>query len=460
MGSSVREISPGVFMGMKSGSVIETTQKKVEPDAIVTAYSSSDEWARWGTDNKYPLHIIDKTKQDPVSMGAIGFKIEAHYGLGLELCEVEYVKKAKGTEKVFHPVAIEDYPEIDEFFFENDIENFAQGIIQDFEWFNRYHVQYIPNRLKTKILKVSSGLDEIGTANFLRTKDIRKKKRNKETGRMEGFYISHDWSEEVPKKVFIPAFDQRNPFRYPNAIYEHKLVSNSNDYYITPRWYSSLKWLEVAARIPDWIASNIDNSINIKYHITYPEKYFEELYPVEKSGSEQKQREDIEKAKAELFQSLDNMLAGEKNVGKNFITAFVIDHNGNQLPGWSITPITNDIKDEAWLKADQSAAIRTLTGHGVDAGLAGVVLSNSTSGSGSDVREKLNAHNQLKTIIPRQTTTEWFEIVKRVNGWKPQSANAKSLKLTYKNMILQSFNENKSGFEKQNEPSPTTANKE
>lgn len=454
----IKELTPGVVLGMSSGVVIETTQKKVEPDAVGNTFSNSDPYVRWGTDNKYPIHLFDKVDKDPVSKGALGFKMEAHYGLGPQLCLQEFIKQGKKTVKVLHPVSIEEYPEIDEFFFNNDIENFLQGIIQDYEWFNRYHVQYIPNRSKNKILKVNSGLEEIGSPNFLRTKDIRKKKRNLDTGSVEGFFASHDWSIATPKYVEIPSFDKRNPFKYDNAIYEHKLLSNHFDYYPNARWYSGLQWLEVAARIPRWIISNIDNSINVKYHIQYPEKYFEDLHPADRYKTEEERWEAIKTAKTTLFQAIDDMLAGEKNVGKSLHTAFVIDQEGKQLPGWTIEPVTNDLKDEAWLKADTNAAIRTLTAHGVDAGLAGVVLSNSTSGSGSDVREKLNAHNQLKTIIPRQTTTEWFEIVKRVNGWKPKEEGM-TFKLTYENMILQSFNENKSGFAQQNEPNPTTTEK-
>lgn len=449
----IKELAPGVVMGMNSGVVIETSQRKVEPDAVGKISTSTNPYAIWGTDNKYPLHVFDKVKKDPVSEGALGFKMESHYGLGPQLCKVEYVKQGNKTVEILQPVALHEYPEIDDFFFENDIENFLQGIVQDYEWFNRYYVQYIPNKSKNKILKVNSGLEEIGSPNFLRTKDVRKKKRNKETGRIDGFFISHDWTESQPKYVEIPAFDKRNPFKHSNAIYEHKLVSNHNDYYLTPRWFSSLQWLEVAARIPRWIISNIDNSLNIKYHIQYPEKYFEDLHPEDKYETTQARETAIENAKEKLFKAMDDMLAGEKNAGKSLQTAFVIDQDGKQLPGWTINPVPNELKDEAWLKADQSAAIRIMTAHGVNAGLAGVILSNTSAGSASDVREQLNAHNQLKTIIPRQTTTEWFEVVKRVNGWD------RDLKLTYRNIILQSFNENKSGFAQQNEATPTTPEK-
>lgn len=450
--SSVEKIAPGISYAKKSASIIEVTRKKVEPDAIVTTYASltSDEWSRWGTDNKYPLDVLDKAKQDPVSMRALSFKSTAHYGSGLQL----YKQVFENKKKIIEPVDIAEYPEIEDFFYENNIENFSQSIIQDFEWWNRYHVEYILNDYRNKIVRINSGIEEEGSANYLRTKDIRKAKRDKETGRMPGFFVSGDWSDYPPKKLFVPAFAKSDPFRHPKAMYEHKLVSISNDYYITPGWFSCLKWLEVTAKIPEWINSNIENSINIKYHIQIPEDYFEKLFPAHLyTDSEEKRYEDMEAAEKKLKEELDSYLAGEKNVHKAFYSKHGLDEMGKST-GWSIDPVPNDLKDEAWLKADQSASIRILTAHGVDPTLAGIVIGNTSGGSGSDLREKFNYHMQLNTVIPRQTTTEWFnDIVKRVNKYP------KDIYLGYENIVLETLNANKSGYAQQFESTPTTENK-
>lgn len=429
--------------------LIEVTQSKVEPDAVGTPVLSAEKYSRWGIDNKYPLHIIEKAKQDPVSMRAIGFKADAHYGKGPQLMKKIFEK----GKTIFEPVDILGFPEIDDFFYQNDIENFLQSITQDYEWFERYHVEYRLNKSKSKILRVTSGYDDEGSVNTLRTKDIRKAKRDKQSGQMPGFYISGDWTEAKPLTKFIPSFRKSEPLRYARAMYEHKRTSISNDYYITPGWYSSLKWLEVTSKIPEWINSNIENSMNIKYHIQIPEKYFLDLYPRGQYADEALWQEAVSNAEFVLKQQLDDYLTGKKNVHKAFYSKFAVDEMGNIMPGWKIETVTNDLKDEAWLKADQAASVRILTAHGVDPTLAGIVIGNTSAGSGSDLREKFNYHMQLNTVIPRQTTTEWFEIVKRVNGWD------KDLVIGYENIILDTLNNNKSGFQSQFEPTPTTAAK-
>ena len=60
---------------------------------------------------------------------------------------------------------------------------------------------------------------------------------------------------------------------------------------------------------------------------------------------------------------------------------------------------------------------------------------------------------QLRTVIPRQTTLEWFDIVKRANNWPAD------VHLGYRNVILDTLNSAKSGYVIEGEQSPTTANK-
>lgn len=429
--------------------MIEVTKRKVEPDAQSQFVQTNEDWSRWGTNNQYPLEILDTAKQDPVSMRALEFKTQAHYGKGFQL----FQRRFENGKKILDPVDISQYPEIDDFFFLNNIPNFLQSIIQDYEHFNRYHIEYIPNASRNKILMVNSGIGEEGGANYLRTKDIRKAKRDRQTGRMPGFYVSGDWTESYPKTAFVPSFNPADPFRRSKAMYEHKRVSISNDYYITPGWFSSMKWLGVTGKIPEWINSNIDNSINIKYHVHIPQEYFIMLYPRDRYESDEAWEAELATVERELKEQIDDFLAGKDNVGKNFYSKFAVDDMGNVIPGWKIEAIPNDLKDEAWLKADQTASVRILTAHGVDPTLAGIVVGNTTSGSGSDVREKFNYHMQLNTVIGRQTSTEWFEIVKRANGWP------RELELGYENIILDTLDKNKSGFQTQTEPNPTTAEK-
>lgn len=441
MDTSVIEIQKGISFGKKSGSIIEVTKSAVEPDAIAPRSTAPNKWAIWGSDNNRPQKVIDENMQDGSSAGALRFKSWAHYGAGLQF----FRKEVKKDKEIIIPIPEDQIPpEMEDFFFMNDLENLQQGVVQDFEWWNFYHIQYIPNKAKSKILKVK----------WHRAKDVRPEIRDPKDGEIKNYYLSADWPyPETGKIATVPAFDKFNPFSKPNGIYRHALVSIDKDYFPTPYWQSNLKWLAVAQKIPEWINANIENSVNIKYHIIIPEEYFISLYPEDNYDSKQACLDARKTAEEDLKRQMDEMLAGQKNVSKTFYSKIAVDENGEKLPGWEIHPITNDIKDGAWLNAYGTAAVAICTAHGTPPDLQGLILpSGLGTGSGSNIREAFNTYVQLHTVIPRQTTLEWFNLVKRYNKWP------REIHLGYRNIILQSTDQNKSGYVKQNEPDPTTDN--
>jgi hypothetical protein len=140
-----------------------------------------------------------------------------------------------------------------------------------------------------------------------------------------------------------------------------------------------------------------------------------------------------------------------ENASKIFYTKFAVDDNGQVLPGWKINELKNDMKDGAWLNAYNTAAAAICTAHSVDPGLSGLRSAGALNvGSGSDTREKFNFHVQLKTAIPRQTTLEWWEYVKMINGWN------EDIHLCYRDVFLDTIDKTKTGTSVQNEQSPTT----
>jgi hypothetical protein len=439
MDKTTIELKKGISFGAQSGSIIEITKAAIEPDAIPGARTSK-KYALWGSDNNRPQSIIDENMSEGSSAGALRFKVWAHYGKGLQL----YRRTVEKDREIIVPIDESQIPaEIEDFFFANDIENFAQGIISDFEWWSFYYAQYIPNKLRNKIVGI----------NWKRAKDLRTGIRNPKTGAIDNYYISGQWPLAKEADIAeVPALDRANPFATANGIYRHSLVSIDKDYYPTPYWQSNLKWLAVAKKIPDWINANIENSVNIKYHIEIPEEYFISLYPADNYSSQAECLQARMAAEMQIKTDIDSMLAGAKNASKIFYTKIAVDANGSQLPGWKINELKNDVKDSAWLNAYGTAAVAICTAHGTPPSLQGLVLPTGLgTGSGSDVREQFNAYVQLHTVIPRQTTMEWFNLVKRYNGWP------KDIHLGYRDIVLQSVNENKSGYAVSNENKPTTA---
>jgi len=441
-GGNITEIEKKVHFGATSGAVMEVTRAETEPDAVVTTTSSNKKWALWGTDNNYPQKLIDKNMSDGASAGALRFKIAAHYGAGSYLYREQY----EGEKRIIEPVNIQDYPEIEDFFFFNQIENFLQGIITDYEWFNMCPVEYVMDSDRTRFIRVQR----------IKMNEIRTGKKNKKTGLTEHYYISGHWPDPYQGQYAqVRSMDFYRPDRHRKSIYVHNAPSPDKIYYHIPEWQSNMKWIEVASKIPQWIDSNISNGMNIRWHVEIPEEYFPLVYPQREGESEEAWHKRLADEEETLKKNIDSYLAGEKNAAKTFYSKFAVDPSGNPLPGWKLTPLKPEIYDKAWLDAYGTAAAAIATAHGVHPSLQGLILKSGLgTGSASDVREAFNYYLQLRTVIPRQTTTEWFEIVKRVNGWP------RELRLGYRNIILQTLNENKSGTATEGEPAPTTSNTE
>jgi hypothetical protein len=429
------KLESGIFFSEASGGIYETTKREVEPDAFNHVTTSSPKpWARWGKDNNYPQRLIDAVMTDPAA--ALMEKRRAfHWGSGLMF----FKKRLEKDRVIVEPVLEEQVsPEIQDFFYMNDMPNFVQGCIADFEWWHSFPVQYI-----------SDGTGKITRVKWHRMKDVRSELRDKKTGEIKNFYLSGMWPEPQENEyAIVPAFDK---FGNGSGLYRHQLVSIDKDYNPQPAWHSITRWLYIASKIPRWILANIDNSMNIKYHVQIPIEYFHKRHPIEAYKTSEERNKAIEQDIEGTYDRMDKYLAGEKNVHKAFYSFVAVNEQGNEIPGWKIIPLENKIQDEAWLHAYGTASMAIISGIGLSPSIAGSILPNGLgSGSGSDLREQFNFYMQVMTAQPRQTTLEPWEIIKRRNNW------AKDLHLGYRDVILQTTDQNKSGVAKAAESDPTT----
>lgn len=434
---AIEMLGNGMHISASTGGVYETTKKEVEPDADASAFGSSTgkKWVRWGSDNNYPQRIIDAVKSDPVA-ALIAKKIAFHYGRGLMFYKKEIDEK--GNEKI-KIVPDADVPaEIKEFFRVNKFKRFMYGMAIDYNWFYSVPAQYITSN-DGKIIQVK----------WQKRKNVRSGWPDEKTGEVKFYYLSGMWPNPQENQVAeVPAFD---PEGKSSGIYIHDLPSVDKEHNPDADWHGITRWLNIAAKIPRWILANIDNSLNFKYHVKIPLDYFLQRCPVEAYKTDQERQAAIQKLESETYQRIDDYLAGEKNVHKAFYSKVAVDEQSKPLPGWEIVPIENNIQHEAWLRAYGTAAMAMISGIGLAPSIAGSILPNGLgSGSGSDLREQFNFYMQVMTSIPREITLEPWEIIKHRNGWP------EDLHLGFRDVVLQSTDQNKGGFEKQNEESPTS----
>ncbi|WP_373399693.1 hypothetical protein V8V91_08550 [Algoriphagus halophilus] len=381
----------------------------------------------------------------------MNFKIKAHYGKGIYIFKNEVTGDGKEN-KV--PLSLNDeaYKPIKDFFILSDIENLQQGIISDFEWWNWCVVELIPNAANNQILY----------ANRIPTINARMGLQDKQSGKIKEIYVSGEFGgkKEPVKTDSIPIIDRRKifldkPFAGGKTVHVAKQSSIDRQYYPLPAWQSNNKFLNLSLEISTWILSNINNSINIKYHITYPSSYFEKICPRANYNLEEDWIAAIKAEKASLFAAIDEVLSGSANVGKYFHSAFDVDPRyPDRKLGFEIKVIDIQTNHEAYLPAFDTSAAAIANAHNAPLDLVGLSLSKGFGGgSGSNIRESFNFYMQLHTEVPRQTTLEWLYLVKKINGWPEE------VEFGYRNIVFQSVNENKSGYAVENESTPTTDQK-
>jgi len=269
----------------------------------------------------------------------------------------------------------------------------------------------------------------------------RSEMQNSDTRKIEHFFISADWlnpvyNQKSPLKGNTrkyKSFDENDPLKFFRSIHHSKIYWPGQVYYGVQPWHSASNWIGFANKIPVWMDSNITHSYNIKYHIEYPSNYFDEYKGLPP--------EEYQKERERVFDEMDTWLAGQKNVGKTFYSKrFKNPLNNQEYSEWKITPIKNDIKDEAFVKAYNSSNSAMTSAWGIDPSLASIQREGKFGGSGSEMRISYQLHIALKVQAARSIMVEPLEVVRDVNGWDPE------VKFGFINKNVVTLAENSSGM--------------
>jgi hypothetical protein len=212
-----------------------------------------------------------------------------------------------------------------------------------------------------------------------------------------------------------PAFDEDNPMRFYQSILHSRMYWTGEAYYGVQPWHFSYNWIAYGNKMPIWLSANINRAWNIKYHIQYPDDYFDYLDEMDLDPKGK------EAAKTKFFQELDKALSGSENAMKAIKTPVKLDRlEGKYAVGWEIKPLPNDLKDEAFIKAFFASQISATSSHGVDPALAAIQMEGRMPISGSDKRISYQLHEVLKNDEVREIMVEPLELLRDTKGWDPE----------------------------------------
>ena len=248
--------------------------------------------------------------------------------------------------------------------------------------------------------------------------------KDKTTKQIPFHYVCADWIKPKWNKKEKPdedhnirkfhAFHREDPGKYFISLHHSKLYWTGQPYYGIQPWHSGHRWIHYGNRMPVWMTANINKAHNIKYHVEYPRNYFDYLDKDFINPADRK------KEKERVFKVVDDALSGAENAQSTFFTSFEIEpHTNKKLDGWSIKPLSNDLKDDAFVKSFFASNIASVSAMGVSPALAGIQMEGRMPASGSDKRISYQLHEVLNTNEAREIMVEPLEIWRDMNGFDP-----------------------------------------
>ena len=326
--------------------------------APIVTESRGKEYILFGTEewaNLYPQFIIDLYYNSSTQAAIINATAEMIAGEDLviedeEERELDAIVKLK---KFFHSANSSE-----------SLHEVIKKISFDFKLQGAFALNIVWSQDRTQIAEIYHvGVEKI------------RAERPNEMGKVEGYYISADWSNTRANKPYrVPAFNT-NDRTSPNQILYTGIYSPNMNSYYTPDYVAANNWALVDQRVAEFHLNNISNGFAGSFMISFAN-----------GVPTQEERFQIE-------QSLADKFSGEKNAGK-----FVLTFSDDKTRTPEITAISPSDLDKQYLALQELLVQNILTGHRVTSPILMGIKSDTGLGNNAD---ELNsaANFYLNTVV-------------------------------------------------------------
>ena len=340
--------------------------------APIVSESRSKHWVDYGTEdwaNLYPQFLIDLYYNSSTQAAIINATAEMIAGEDIviedeEERDLEAVVKLK---KFFNSANGNE-----------TLQEVIKKISFDFKLQGAFALNIVWSQDRTQISEIYHiGVDK-----------IRAEKPN-ELGKVEGYYVSADWSDTRKNKPYrVPAFNT-NDRTSPNQILYSGLYSPNMNAYHTPDYVAANNWALVDQRVAEFHLSNISNGFSGSFLISFAN-----------GVPTQEERFQIE-------QSLAAKFTGADNAGK-----FILTFSDDKTRTPEITAISPSDLDKQYLALQELLVQNILTGHRVTSPiLMGI---KSDSGLGNNADELNSAANFYSNTVVKPFQEHILKVLKKI----------------------------------------------
>ena len=340
--------------------------------APVVSESRSKHWVDYGTEdwaNLYPQFLIDLYYNSSTQAAIINATAEMIAGEDIviedeEERDLEAVVKLK---KFFNSANGSE-----------TLQEVIKKISFDFKLQGAFALNIVWSQDRTRISEIYHiGVDK-----------IRAEKPN-ELGKVEGYYVSADWSDTRKNKPYrVPAFNT-NDRTSPNQILYTGLYSPNMNAYHTPDYVAANNWALVDQRVAEFHLNNISAGFSGSFLISFAN-----------GVPTQEERFQIE-------QSLAAKFTGADNAGK-----FILTFSDDKTRTPEITAISPSDLDKQYLALQELLVQNILTGHRVTSPiLMGI---KSDSGLGNNADELNSAANFYSNTVVKPFQEHILKVLRKI----------------------------------------------
>jgi hypothetical protein len=435
----------------------------VSPNAVYIMQDSNPEqkrkhipigdkrWYPWGDDDRMPNRFFESVYSNdllPINMDRTASLLS---GIGVYL----YQNVKDGRNIVREELLQEDYPEIDDFFLENEVDTYVHDRAMNLRIFYNAFTSFYQGRLtfSDKIVKIKNESVQDCRCGYYETYES---PNGHSMQLIKDYYMSGDFKgatmiggskdQGISDVLPIPSGElHKDDLKGKAHFMRHtKIYQSGQDYYSFPAWYFGLKnWLKIAERIASYQLSNLDNSAAPKYLVIIPERVINARASV-------KNEKDLLKVHKEIADDIEKKLSSPKNAGKTITTVSYRVGDG-QLEHIQILAIPNNNNDTLFLPSFETTTRVVSRSSGLSPILSGIHLDGS-QGSGSEIKYLYNYEVQVAEPM-RQKLLSDLRFVFRHNGWD------RKIKVDIRNAKMIDTSEDKSGISNPQNPQKNAVQK-
>ena len=393
------------------------------------------EFVCWGPSNRYPDEAVRVIGSTGVLSTAIGFKARTSFGQGV--VPMDMAGYDEQGDMILRPCSDRG---VQQYFRSYEFRQYMSQAFRDlFKFGNCFPIFYF-NQDGTSIAQV-----------ILRNARHCRVSRDK-----QWLCIYPDYDEGMPITAkgtkadceLVRMLDEDSPFLdldllrqsgqlrgQPVAFPRIRNYYSNNDYYGIPDWDAAWKsgWVDIAHRIPQFLAKSYANAMTLMWHIQIPADYWDKKFP----ENEYANREERQAAIEEAMQEVEEALCGVENANKTIITEYDLN-DYNKVPfEWKIDRLKNEIDAKERLSTSAAANSEILFSMMLNPSVLGAGMPGGAyagnAGSGSDIRESFLV-SVITTYIEKQQVLDPVMLMLRYNG------HGDDLVLKYKETILTTLN--------------------